>query len=339
MPSIARALRHRARLEREVGELFGEVDVLLTPDHGRPRVRGRGSAAVGDRRHAGAARPWRRRSRCSANLCWNPSVSVPVGVTSEGLPVGLLVTVDPATATTSPCAWLGSGSRPAPGPAGPPELHSSFGCGSGGPTSGRRGPDRPIAGGAGPRSWRSGRPARPGAAAGPGGGPTGRVRRTAGPDGSAVRAKPCGPSSRSHHGDQASASRVGPVRRAGGRPGAGAPRRPDEGAPRTAEQPSQQRRGDPERRVGHHRERLAGEPHPQRVAGDHDGREVRPRSARRARRPGAVDLDRDAPGRPLPSSASLIGPSPAPTSRTRSPASTAAASTRRSTAAASIRSC
>jgi Asp-tRNA(Asn)/Glu-tRNA(Gln) amidotransferase A subunit family amidase len=91
-PSIAKALRHRARLEREVGDLFGEVDVLLSPTTAVPAFAAEGpppSEIAGTPVGPAMATPF----TMLGNLCWNPSVSVPVGVTSEGLPVGLLVTV------------------------------------------------------------------------------------------------------------------------------------------------------------------------------------------------------------------------------------------------------
>jgi aspartyl-tRNA(Asn)/glutamyl-tRNA(Gln) amidotransferase subunit A len=91
-PQIAKALRHRARLEREVGELFAEVDVLVTPTTAVPAFAAEGpppSEIAGVPVGPAMATPF----TMLGNLCWNPSVSVPVGLTSDGLPVGLLLTV------------------------------------------------------------------------------------------------------------------------------------------------------------------------------------------------------------------------------------------------------
>src|SRR5207302_7862430 len=88
----ARALRHRHRLEHEVGELFADVDVLLTPTTSVPAFAAEGPLPMEiDGRDA---------SRCGptpftmlANMCWNPSISLPAGLSVDGLPVGLQITV------------------------------------------------------------------------------------------------------------------------------------------------------------------------------------------------------------------------------------------------------
>ena len=53
-----------------------------------------------------------------ANLCWNPSISVPAGLTPDGLPVGLQITV-PRHRDDLALRLPGSSSRPNPGPATP----------------------------------------------------------------------------------------------------------------------------------------------------------------------------------------------------------------------------
>jgi aspartyl-tRNA(Asn)/glutamyl-tRNA(Gln) amidotransferase subunit A len=91
-PSIAKRLRHRAELEREVGELFAEVDVLITPTTAVPAFAAEGpppSEIAGVAVGPAMPTPF----TMLGNLCWNPSVSVPVGLSSDGLPVGLMVTV------------------------------------------------------------------------------------------------------------------------------------------------------------------------------------------------------------------------------------------------------
>lgn len=83
--------RRRAVLEREVGALFAEVDVLLTPTVAVPAFVAEGPPPpeiAGRAVHPALATPF----TMVANLCWNPSTSVPAGLTSAGLPVGLLVT-------------------------------------------------------------------------------------------------------------------------------------------------------------------------------------------------------------------------------------------------------
>ena len=104
----------RAQLEADVAALFAEVDVLLTPTTAVAGLRRRGPAA---RRRSPATRcvgrPCRVPFTMLANLCWNPSISVPAGLTSDGLPVGPADHRPPARRRR----------RPAPGPplrAGPP---------------------------------------------------------------------------------------------------------------------------------------------------------------------------------------------------------------------------
>jgi aspartyl-tRNA(Asn)/glutamyl-tRNA(Gln) amidotransferase subunit A len=91
-PSIAKRLRQRAQLEREVGDLFDEVDVLITPTTAVPAFAAEGPPPpeiAGVRVAPAMPTPF----TMLGNLCWNPSVSVPVGLSSEGLPVGLMLTV------------------------------------------------------------------------------------------------------------------------------------------------------------------------------------------------------------------------------------------------------
>ena len=92
IPKFARALLRRRRLEDEVADLFADVDVLLTPTTAVPAfpAEGRMPRRInGVDVHPAMAVPF----TMLANLCWNPAVSVPAGLTSDGRPVGLQVMV------------------------------------------------------------------------------------------------------------------------------------------------------------------------------------------------------------------------------------------------------
>lgn len=80
----ARAVRRREQLTLDAARLFSEVDVLLTPTAAVPAF-----AAEGPPPGGAMATPF----TMLANLCWNPSISVPAGLTADGLPVGLQITV------------------------------------------------------------------------------------------------------------------------------------------------------------------------------------------------------------------------------------------------------
>ncbi len=91
LPRLVAPARRRHVLEREVGELFGEVDVLLTPTTAVPAFAAEGpppAEIAGQSVSAPMATPF----TMLANLCWNPSTSVPAGRTEAALPVGLMVT-------------------------------------------------------------------------------------------------------------------------------------------------------------------------------------------------------------------------------------------------------
>ena len=81
---FARAIRRREQLTLDAARVFREVDVLLTPTTAVPAF-----AAEGPPPGGAMATPF----TMLANLCWNPSISVPAGLTGDGLPVGLQITV------------------------------------------------------------------------------------------------------------------------------------------------------------------------------------------------------------------------------------------------------
>lgn len=83
VPKIARIHRRRHDFEVAVAAIFDDVHLLLTPSTAVPAF-----AAAGPPPGGAMSTPF----TMLANLCWNPSTSIPAGVTSEGLPVGLMVT-------------------------------------------------------------------------------------------------------------------------------------------------------------------------------------------------------------------------------------------------------
>jgi aspartyl-tRNA(Asn)/glutamyl-tRNA(Gln) amidotransferase subunit A len=93
LPKYARMLRHRYQLELDCAALFDDIDVLLTPTTAVPAFKAEGpppSVINGrDMQTLAMATPF----TMLGNLCWNPACSVPAGLTSDGLPVGLQIMV------------------------------------------------------------------------------------------------------------------------------------------------------------------------------------------------------------------------------------------------------
>ena len=87
---IARHLAHRAQLQRDVADVFADVDVLLTPATAIPAFAAEGpipTEIAGREVEPAMTVPF----TMLANLCWNPAVSLPAGLASGGLPVGLQI--------------------------------------------------------------------------------------------------------------------------------------------------------------------------------------------------------------------------------------------------------
>jgi len=87
---FARALRRRWQLEEDCARLFQQVDVLLTPTTAVPAFAAEGpppDTIAGQEVAPAMSVPF----TMLANLCWNPACSVPAGLSSEGLPVGLQI--------------------------------------------------------------------------------------------------------------------------------------------------------------------------------------------------------------------------------------------------------
>ena len=87
---FARSYKWRHRLEEECAAIFADVDVLLTPATAVPAFPAEGPMPIeiaGREVAPGMAVPF----TMLANLCWNPAISVPAGLTSDRLPIGLQI--------------------------------------------------------------------------------------------------------------------------------------------------------------------------------------------------------------------------------------------------------
>lgn len=96
--TLVPGLRRRLQLEADVARIFEDVDVLLTPTTAVPAFDAAGPSPTTiagedliERFGPVAAGAMSVPFTMLANLCWNPACSVPAGLSSEGLPVGLQI--------------------------------------------------------------------------------------------------------------------------------------------------------------------------------------------------------------------------------------------------------
>lgn len=90
LPRFARVERERRALELRVAEIFEQVDVLLTPTNACAPFAAEGpmpTEIAGRQCHGGHA----ALLTMFANVANLPSISLPAGLTSEGLPVGVMI--------------------------------------------------------------------------------------------------------------------------------------------------------------------------------------------------------------------------------------------------------
>jgi len=91
LPQFARIEKARRGLELRVAELFEHIDVLLTPTNPCAPFAAEGpmpTEIAGQHCHAGSA----ALLTMLANVANLPSITVPAGLTADGLPVGLMIT-------------------------------------------------------------------------------------------------------------------------------------------------------------------------------------------------------------------------------------------------------
>lgn len=91
LPAFARVEQQRRELELRVAELFERVDVLLTPTNACPPFAAEGPmpTEIGGRAcHGGHA----ALLTMLANVVNLPAITLPAGVTADGLPIGVMVT-------------------------------------------------------------------------------------------------------------------------------------------------------------------------------------------------------------------------------------------------------
>jgi aspartyl-tRNA(Asn)/glutamyl-tRNA(Gln) amidotransferase subunit A len=90
VPKYARTLQWRWRLEEDAAALFNDVDIVLSPATAVPAFAAEGPMPTtinGENVAPGMGVPF----TMLANLCWNPAISVPAGLTTDGLPIGMQI--------------------------------------------------------------------------------------------------------------------------------------------------------------------------------------------------------------------------------------------------------